>query len=69
MVIELLHFDGCTNTAEARRRLQTVLDANELEADVQLVEVRDFEEASSMRFLGSPTTTNPTGQPMPSPGW
>jgi hypothetical protein len=55
MVIELLHFDGCTNTAEATRRLQSVLDANELEADVQLVEVRDFEEASSMRFLGSPT--------------
>jgi hypothetical protein len=55
MVIQLLHFDGCTNTAEARRRLQSVLDANELEADVQLVEVRDFEDASFMRFLGSPT--------------
>lgn len=35
--------------------MQSVLDATELEADVQLVEVRDFEEAASMRFLGSPT--------------
>lgn len=55
MQIELLHFDGCTNTAEATRRLQSVLDANEVDADIRLVEVRDFEEAAAMRFLGSPT--------------
>ena len=55
MRIELLHFDGCTNTAEARRRLQSVLDANDVQADIRLVQVRDFEEAAAMRFLGSPT--------------
>jgi hypothetical protein len=55
MEIELLHFDGCTNTGEAMRRLQGALEANDVQAAIRLVEVHDFEEALAMRFLGSPT--------------
>jgi hypothetical protein len=55
MDVEILHFEGCPNTAEALHRLQMVLKVAGVDAQVRLSEVHDAAEAISMRFLGSPT--------------
>jgi hypothetical protein len=55
MDIEVLHFEGCPNTAEALNRLQMILKAEGVDARVRLFEIHDVAEAISMRFLGSPT--------------
>ena len=55
MRIEILYFDGCPNYSPAVDRLQTVLAAEGLHAEVIEVEVRDESAARELKFFGSPT--------------
>lgn len=55
MKIEVLYFSGCPNHAPAVERLQAVLAAEGVAADVVEIEVNDVATAKSLRFLGSPT--------------
>lgn len=53
--VELLYFDGCPSHGAAEALLREALDAEELEAEVELVAVNTDEEARTLRFPGSPT--------------
>jgi hypothetical protein len=55
MKIDLLYFDGCPSWKDALVNLKAALAAEGLEADIQLVNVADDEEASRLKFLGSPS--------------
>jgi hypothetical protein len=68
--VELLFWDGCPSTDEARALLDDVLDGRD-DAEVVVREVRTDEEAESLRFPGSPTIrvdgadVDPTGDALP----
>lgn len=53
--VELLYFDGCPNHEGALALVERVADELGLEPDIHLVNVPDFEAATRLRFLGSPT--------------
>jgi len=54
--VELLWWQGCPSTDEARRMLRAALDGSGLSAVViRTVEVRTDEQARELRFRGSPT--------------
>ena len=55
MTIEFLYWEGCPSSPEAKELLNEVLEAREIEAPVEMREVRTQEEAESLRFPGSPT--------------
>ena len=55
MEIELLWFEGCPNSAEARARLHDTIHDLEIEVDVRETQVRSPEDAVRLRFPGSPT--------------
>ena len=55
MRVELLYWDGCPSYPEAQALLERVLAEHGLDADVELREVRSEEEATELRFPGSPT--------------
>ena len=55
MRVELLWWEGCPSHAEALSALQGILRDERIEADVQLVEVENDEQARAQRFPGSPT--------------
>ena len=55
MRIELLHWEGCPSTPEARELLERVLAEHELDVPVELREVTTQAEAEALRFSGSPT--------------
>jgi len=55
MQIEILYFDGCSTYRKADETLRGVLAREEVEADVSLVAVNTDEEATRLRFPGSPT--------------
>ncbi len=55
MRIELLYWDGCPSHPEALALLEQVLAEQDVEARVELREVRTNEEAATLRFPGSPT--------------
>ena len=55
MRIELLHWEGCPSTPEARELLERVLAEHELDVPVELREVTTQAEAEALRFPGSPT--------------
>ena len=52
MRIELLHWEGCPSTDEARQLLEEVAGPA---AEIELREVKTQEEAEALRFPGSPT--------------
>jgi len=68
--IELLYWDGCPSTEEARGLLEDVLAGRD-DAEVVVREVRTDEEAEALRFPGSPTIrvdgadVDPTGETAP----
>jgi hypothetical protein len=55
MKIDMLYFDGCPSWKAALANLKAALSAEGLEADIQLVKVADDEDASRLKFLGSPS--------------
>lgn len=55
MRIELLHWEGCPSTPEARELLEQVLAEHGLDVPVELREVTTQAEAEALRFPGSPT--------------
>ena len=55
MKVELLWWDGCPSTPEAREELERALRDEGVEAEVEMVEVTSDEQARAQRFPGSPT--------------
>jgi len=55
MRIKLLYFDGCPSYEHALRDLREAVAEEEVDAIVELINVRSPEEAEPLRFLGSPT--------------
>ena len=55
MKIDLLYFDDCPSWKAALVNLETALEAEELEVEIRLVEVKDNEQANHLKFLGSPS--------------
>lgn len=55
MRVELLHWEGCPSTPEARDLLEQVLAERGLDATVELREVTTQAEAEELGFPGSPT--------------
>lgn len=53
--VELLYFDGCPNYELLLARLQAILTEQGIPADIDLRRVESEQEASQLRFLGSPT--------------
>ncbi len=55
MTIEILYFEGCPNHAPALQVVRDVLRDLGVDAAVREVEVKGAEDASRLRFFGSPT--------------
>ena len=55
MQIDLLYFDGCPSWEDALENLKAALAADEVQEDIQLVKVEDDEDATRLKFLGSPS--------------
>ena len=55
MKIEILVFDGCPNREPAEKLVSETVNEAGVDADIELVKVRDSEDAVAKRFLGSPS--------------
>lgn len=55
MKIELLYFDGCPSWKNGLKNLQSALEEESLSAPIDVIEVKDNEQASQLKFLGSPS--------------
>jgi hypothetical protein len=55
MRIEILYFDGCPHFPPARDLVRVILDAEEVQAEVSEIEIKDASEARRLQFIGSPT--------------
>lgn len=55
MRVEVLAFEGCPNREPAVELVERVVSELGLDAAVDVVDVTTHEEATSRRFLGSPT--------------
>lgn len=55
MKIDLLYFDGCPSWEAAIKNLHTALSSEGLNADINLIKVDTAEDASRLKFLGSPS--------------
>jgi hypothetical protein len=55
MTIEILYFEGCPSHAHALQVVRDVLRDLRIDASVREVEVKGAEDASRLRFFGSPT--------------
>jgi hypothetical protein len=55
MQIDLLYFDGCPSWKSGMQNLMAALEAEELEAEICMVNVADNQEAARLKFLGSPS--------------
>jgi hypothetical protein len=53
--IDFLWYEGCPSHPEALALLEDVLAAHGIEADIEVREVTSDDEASKLRFPGSPT--------------
>jgi hypothetical protein len=53
--VELLHWEGCPSTPEAEALLREVLEARELDVEIERREVTTQQEAEAELFPGSPT--------------
>jgi hypothetical protein len=53
--IELFYWEGCPSYPEAKSMLEEVLEQHQIDAPVELREVRTDDEAEALRFPGSPT--------------
>jgi len=55
MKIDLLYFNDCPSWKAALENLETALTAEAVEAEIQLIEVVDRDQAARLKFLGSPS--------------
>jgi len=55
MKIDLLYFDDCPSWKTALSNLEIALEAEAVEAEIQLIEVKDNPHATRLKFLGSPS--------------
>ena len=55
MRVRFLYSEDCPSHEEALRRLQNVLDEENVAADVEIVRIDTLEEALRERYPGSPT--------------
>jgi hypothetical protein len=55
MLIEMLYFDGCPSWRDGVNNLEAALEAEGLEAQLQLVKVENDKDAQRLKFLGSPS--------------
>ena len=55
MKIDLLYFNDCPSWKVALENLETALAAESVEAEIQLIEVVNRDQAASLKFLGSPS--------------
>lgn len=55
MKIEFLYFDGCPNHEKALALLREVLQQKTIETSIDLIEIKDDEDAARHKFVGSPT--------------
>lgn len=53
--IEILTCEGCPHTAPTRQRVREALAADGIHADINEIEIATGQEATSLRFIGSPT--------------
>ena len=53
--IEILYFDDCPNYRAAIELVHLLVGEGRFDADVRAIRVEDAEQASELRFLGSPT--------------
>lgn len=54
MKIQLLYFDGCPSWETGLRNLQIALQEENLSASIEMVNVVDDDDATRLKFLGSP---------------
>ena len=54
MKIQLLYFDGCPSWESGLKNLQTALKDENLSASIEMVNVVDDDDATRLKFLGSP---------------
>ncbi len=55
MKIELLYFDDCPSWKNGLKNLQSALEEEGLTAPIDVIEVKDNEQANQLKFLGSPS--------------
>lgn len=55
MRIEFLYFDGCPNYVEAKKVLETLLKKEDVDDPIDVIHVRNEDEAREHGFLGSPS--------------
>jgi hypothetical protein len=55
MKIDILYFEGCPNHAPAVQAVRDVVRELGADADIREIEVRSADDASRLRFFGSPT--------------
>jgi hypothetical protein len=55
MKIDLLYFNGCPSWQKALENLQTLIAEEHLDVSIRLVEVNSDQEATTRKFLGSPS--------------
>lgn len=55
MKIRLLYFDGCPSWQSGLENLQAALKAENMQAEIELLEIKDDAQAAQLRFLGSPS--------------
>jgi hypothetical protein len=55
MKIELLIFDGCPNHEPAEKLIRDTVEELGIDADIEIINVADHDDAVAKRFLGSPS--------------
>ena len=55
MKIDLLYFDGCPSWESALTNLKAALIAEGLEVEIRLIKIESDEQATQLKFLGSPS--------------
>mgnify|MGYP001374622125 FL=1 len=55
MKIQLLYFDDCPSWQDGLKNLETILQELNIETSIEIIKVLDDEDASRLKFLGSPS--------------
>jgi hypothetical protein len=55
MKIEMLYFDGCPSWKNGLKNLQSALEEEGLTVPIDVIQVKDNEQANQLKFLGSPS--------------
>jgi len=55
MIIDLYYFNGCPSWQIARDNLVAAINAEAVEAEIRLTEVRNWDHAVRLKFKGSPS--------------